>query len=154
MREERYHSLRYPISALLIGALAIAWISFRRPFRVAVEGESMMPTLRPGDFLLAVRSGPIRRGALVVVEHPDRPGYEMVKRVAGVPGASVQGNVMAPDEFWLVGDNTGASTDSRTLGPFPRDAIKGRVLFRYWPLSRSWAAATRSSTRHLVSPSA
>jgi nickel-type superoxide dismutase maturation protease len=133
-----------------MGAL-VTWLALRRPFRVAVQGESMMPTLRPGDFLLAARSGPIRHGALVVVEHLGRPGYEMVKRVAAVPGESVQGNVLAPDQFWLVGDNSAASTDSRTLGPFPRDAIKGRILFRYWPLPRVdrwWAARATQSVRH------
>jgi signal peptidase I len=117
-----------------MGALA-GWLVLRRPFRVAVEGESMAPTLRSGDLLIAVRSGPIRRGALVVVEHPGRPGYEMVKRIVGAPGDAIGETVLGPDEFWLEGDNAEASTDSRTLGTFDRGAIRGVILFRYWPLN-------------------
>jgi nickel-type superoxide dismutase maturation protease len=118
-----------------MGGVAV-WAALRRPFRMMVEGESMAPTLRPGDLLIAVRSGPIREGALVVVEHPNRPGYEMVKRLAGVPEDSVGGIVLGPDQFWVVGDNPAASTDSRTLGPFDRGAIRGVVRFRYWPPSQ------------------
>jgi nickel-type superoxide dismutase maturation protease len=114
----------------------VTWVAFRRPFRVAVQGSSMAPTLQPGDFLIAVRSGPIRRGALGVVEHPDRPGYEMVKRFAGVPGDSMEGLSLRADQFWMVGDNPDASTDSRSLGPFDRSTIRGVVRFRYWPLPR------------------
>lgn len=114
----------------------VAWVAVRRPFRVAVEGESMAPTLHPGDFLVAVRSGPIRRGALVVVEHPDRSGYEMVKRLVGLPEDRVGGLTLGRDQFWLVGDQAGASTDSRSMGPFGRGSIRGVVRFRYWPLSR------------------
>jgi nickel-type superoxide dismutase maturation protease len=134
-----------------MGAIAI-WLALRRPFRVEVEGESMAPTLRPGDFLVAVRSGPIRRGALVVVEHPTRTGYEMVKRLVGVPGDRVEGVALGPDQFWMVGDNPTASTDSRTLGPFERDAIRGVVRFRYWPPSGVGSVGRSSSTRQWRSP--
>jgi signal peptidase I len=144
--------MRYPISALLIAGVAI-WLALRRPFRVAVEGESMSPTLRPGDLLMATRSGRIDRGALLVVEHPDRPGYEMVKRLAGVPGDSVAGRWLGPDEFWMLGDNPPASTDSRSLGTFDRSAIRGVILFRYWPPDRMGPVASSSPTRHLPSPS-
>jgi len=116
-------------------ALALWWWR-RRPFRVAVEGESMAPTLLPGDFLIAVRSGPVRRRALVVVEHPARGGLEMVKRVTAMPGELVEGVVLGPDEYWMVGDDPDASTDSRTLGAVPREAIRGIVRARYWPPSR------------------
>jgi signal peptidase I len=153
MRTERYHALRYPISGLFMGAVVL-WLALRRPFRVAVEGESMAPTLQAGDFLIAARSGPIRRRVLVVIEHPARPGYEMVKRLVGVPGDSIEGVTLGPDQFWVEGDNPAASTDSRTLGPFDREAIRGVVLFRYWPPSGVGPAGRSSWTRHLRSPSA
>ncbi len=152
MQNERYHSLRYAISALLMGA--VVWILLRRPFPVAVEGDSMAPALLAGDFLVAARSGPIRRDVLVVVEHPDRPGYEMVKRLVGVPGDAIEGTLLGPDQFWMVGDNVDASTDSRTLGPFDRSAIRGVVRLRYWPISRFGVAGASSWTRHRGSPSA
>ena len=96
----------------------------------------MEPTLRAGDFLVAVRSGRVGRGALVVVEHPKRPGFEMVKRVEALPGERVGGRILGPGEYWLVGDRPDASTDSRAFGPLRLAAILGVVRFRYWPPSR------------------
>jgi signal peptidase I len=149
---ERYHSLRYPIWALFMAAVAGAWVAARRPFRVAVEGMSMAPTLLPGDLLVAVHR-PVRRNDLVVMEHPARPGYEMVKRVVGLAGDTIDGAAIGPGELWLRGDNPVGSTDSRTMGAFPRDGVRGVVRFRYWPPSRAGRVGRSFSTRHLVSPS-
>ncbi|MDP9074743.1 MAG: S26 family signal peptidase, partial [Actinomycetota bacterium] len=43
----------------------------------------------------------------------------------------------------LLGDNPGASTDSRTFGPVPRHAVIGRVAFRYAPAERAGPVAGR-----------
>ncbi|HTK04235.1 MAG TPA: signal peptidase I [Candidatus Eisenbacteria bacterium] len=40
---------------------------------------------------------------------------------------------LAADEYFLMGDNRGASLDSRSFGPVPRSFIVGRVWFRGWP---------------------
>ena len=96
----------------------------------------MMPVLEPGDFLIAVRPKALHAGTLVVVEHPDRPGFEMVKRLTGIPGSVVNGRTLGPDEWWVIGDLASASTDSRSFGPVPRSAIRGEVVGRYWPLGR------------------
>ena len=45
----------------------------------------MAPTLLPGDWALVVTPRRTDRGDVVVVEHPGRPGYEMVKRLTAVP---------------------------------------------------------------------
>lgn len=37
---------------------------------------------------------------------------------------------------WIIGDNLGASRDSRFYGPLPLAMIKGKVIARVWPLSR------------------
>lgn len=111
-----------------------------RPFRVEVRGDSMVPTLLPGDRALALRRGPFRRGQVVVVEHPRRPGLDMVKRLAGLPGdRAPTGARLGPDQWWIEGDWASRSTDSRTLGPVPGRAIKGKVLLVYWP-PRRWRA--------------
>ncbi len=125
------------LSGLAVGAgLALAVLRWK-PFRVEVEGASMAPTLLPGDWALAVAARRPRRGDIVVVKHPGRPGYEMVKRVAGLPGDRVgEGRTLRPDEFWVEGDHEKASTDSRHFGPVSGDEIKAKVLLVYWPPER------------------
>jgi len=115
-------------AALVIGAFALARARTKW-FPVQVQGVSMLPTLRPGDFLAvrALRSAEPRRGQLVVVR---LRGLEIVKRVIAEPGE----RALHADEFWVEGDNAAASTDSRASGPIPRDAIVGVVRARYKPV--------------------
>jgi len=97
----------------------------------------MAPTLAPGDWALVVTPRRFRAGDVVVVEHPGRPGYEMVKRIRAAPGELVGERTLAADEFWVEGDLPAASTDSRRFAPVPRFAVLGRVRLVYWPPSRS-----------------
>lgn len=39
-------------------------------------------------------------------------------------------------EFFAMGDNREASSDSRSFGPQPDDRIIGKVILRFWPLDR------------------
>ncbi len=108
-----------------------------KPFRVEIEGASMAPTLIPGDWALAVAiRGRLRAGDVVVVEHPGRPGYEMVKRITALPGEAVGDRLLGPDALWVEGDHATASTDSRSFGPVTRDEITAKVLAVYWPPDR------------------
>jgi nickel-type superoxide dismutase maturation protease len=80
----------------------------------------MEPALRPGDWLLVLRTGRIRAGQLVIARHPDKPGMLLVKRAA----------YRAAGGWWLSSDNPVAgAVDSRHFGPV--SAIEGRVLLRY-----------------------
>jgi signal peptidase S26 family len=96
----------------------------------------MVPTLLPGDWALAVSGRRLRKGHVVVVEHPGRPGYEMVKRLTAVPGGSVGERVLGDDEYWVEGDREDASSDSRHFGPVRAEHLKARVLLVYWPKER------------------
>ena len=96
----------------------------------------MVPTLMPGDWALAVTRRRYRHGDVVVVEHPGRPGYEMVKRITALPGESVGERAIDGDEYWVEGDREDASTDSRHFGPVRKDHLKARVLLVYWPKAR------------------
>ena len=40
------------------------------------------------------------------------------------------------DHYFMMGDNRGASDDSRYWGPVPRDWIIGEAFFTYWPPDR------------------
>jgi signal peptidase I len=50
------------------------------------------------------------------------------------PPSNANGQVMGPDEYFVMGDNRNKSQDSRTFGPITRDRIDGRAWFRIWPL--------------------
>jgi signal peptidase I len=41
-----------------------------------------------------------------------------------------------PGHFFMMGDNRGASADSREWGPVPEEWIVGNAFFTYWPLPR------------------
>ena len=96
----------------------------------------MAPTLLPNDWVLVVTPEDFERDDVVVVEHPQRPGYEIVKRLTGVPGDTVDGRVLAADEYWVAGDFARSSTDSREFGPVGRDHLKAKAVLIYWPLER------------------
>ena len=106
----------------------------------------MVPTLLPDDWCLVVKPGSWRHGDVVVVEHPGRPGYEMVKRLVAIPGDRHDGRALAEGEFWVVGDHPDASTDSRHFGPVSADALKARALLVYGPRHRR-RILTRSFVR-------
>ncbi len=113
--------------ALALAAVT-ALVARTRPVRrVEVSGPSMRPTLEPGDRLLVVRTARPLRGELAVVADPRDPARSLVKRVAE----------SRPGSVTLVGDNPASSTDSREFGPVPVGAVRGRVLYRYAPGSRT-----------------
>lgn len=98
-------------------------------WRVAVAERSMEPALRPGDWLLVLRTRRVRAGQLVVTGYPGRPGMLLVKRAAR----------RVKDGWWLESDNpNGGAVDSRDFGAVPDRLVEGRVLLRYWPFRRSW----------------
>ena len=41
-----------------------------------------------------------------------------------------------PGQFFAMGDNRQASSDSRSFGPQPYDRIIGKVILRFWPADR------------------
>jgi len=71
----------------------------------------MEPALTAGSGLVAVPSGRARTGQLRCLEHPDRPGFWLVKRV----------DVVHDDATMTVLSDNRAATlaDSRTFGAVP-----------------------------------
>jgi signal peptidase I len=118
----------------MVGATGWAFLRYR-PSRVAIEGPSMAPSLLPGDWVIVVTPRSYRRGDVVVVEHPGRPGYEMIKRLIAVPGDVVGERRLDRDEFWVEGDGP-ASTDSRLFGPVTGAELKARAEIVYRPWER------------------
>ena len=137
---ESYRRGRKATSGVVAGTALVAGAAFAfaryHPARVAIEGVSMAPTLLPGDWALVVTPERFHRDDVVVVEHPQRPGYEIVKRLVGVPGGVVAGRELGEDEYWVEGDFAHRSTDSRDFGPVQGEQLKAKVVLVYWPLER------------------
>jgi hypothetical protein len=97
----------------------------------------MAPTLCRGDWALTVPLRRPRTGQVVVVEHPERDGFEMVKRIVAGPGDRAPGGgVLGPGQWWVQGDRPDRSTDSRRFGPVERARLKALVTLVYWPATR------------------
>jgi phage repressor protein C with HTH and peptisase S24 domain len=81
-------------------------------------GESMLPSFRPGQVVVALPRRPLRVGDVVIVRHEN---LEKIKRVVHLDG----------NRLFVVGDNEEASTDSRMFGWLDLEqALVGKVV---WP---------------------
>ncbi|MEP7217221.1 MAG: signal peptidase I, partial [Anaerolineaceae bacterium] len=158
-----------------------------------VDGSSMYPTLENGQFLIVnklvysevdmeklsnfiplinassgekrnVFHGPAR-GDIVVLQDPRKPETDLIKRVIGLPGETleiVDGKVYINDfrldepyiktvwhdnkpkilvpagQYFVMGDNRDNSLDSRSqpVGFVPKDLIIGKTMVSYWPRSK------------------
>ena len=141
------------VNKLLYYQLDKARLARWLPFFNAEEGDTLPPFHPPN------------RGDVVVFRFPRDESRDFVKRVIGVPGDTVEirdGRVFVNDraiqepyvvgpsscspqktcqarlkdrEYFVLGDNRGASNDSRDWGPVHLDNIIGRVWVSYWPFS-------------------
>ena len=89
-----------------------------------VKGDSMRPTLRPGDRLLVVHGARVRPGRVVVARFAD--GTVVVKRAAEQRWSG----------WWLLGDNAEEGVDSRHRGVVPDEDVWAVARARLWPRPR------------------
>lgn len=131
--------------------------------RVRVDGSSMLPTLRDGEFVLvnklAYRLGTPTRGDIIVFRSTTEADLDLIKRVVGLPGdrvtigggrLSVNGQILtetyinaAPNyngewrvpegSLFVLGDNRNDSSDSHMWGYLPEQNVIGKALLIYWP---------------------
>ncbi len=132
-RKPRRHFLR--LISVVPGLYAL--VAFVCARRVRINGRSMSPALLPGervlfDRLAFTRDRP-RAGDVALLQRPGRPGLRLVKRITAVPGDIAGGRTLERDEYWVEGDNVGASTDSRAFGPVRRRHLLARAWLVYWP---------------------
>ena len=122
------------------------WRRFGRLMRV--HGHSMSPLLRPGSLILvndrAYDEEEPRRGQVVAARPACLGGRALVKRLVGLPGESVRIESrewrLGDDEYFLLGDRTEHSFDSRIFGPVSRQELVGPVRAGLWPWTRLPAA--------------
>ena len=103
--------------ALALAAILLVFYGLYRS--TTVDGDSMLPTLKPSDRVLVTRGYPEpKRGDVVVVHLRDNAGrpHDIVKRVVAVPGDTVA----VTDDVAFV---NGSREASRTVIIDPTDAV-------------------------------
>jgi len=81
-----------------------------------IVGDSMLPTLKPGQLVYGWRSRNFKPGQVVIAF---MNGGEVIKRIKSIDGGKV----------YLVGDNPDGSTDSRSHGSVPDTKVEAIVFF-------------------------
>ncbi|MFZ5821551.1 MAG: signal peptidase I [Chloroflexota bacterium] len=131
--------------------------------RVRVDGSSMLPTLKNGEYVLVNRlaykmDNLPEYGDIIVFSSPVSD-QDLIKRVIGLPGdhvkifegqVQVNGQVLvepyiaaAPiyngewnvpgGSLFVLGDNRNDSSDSHAWGLLPTENVIGKAILIYWP---------------------
>jgi len=99
-------------------------------FRAPLRGETIVfryPRVEIADGKIKIYN--VEKPDGFLIEEP----YLVPEGVAIGPAINVQ---LGKDEFFVLGDNRAASSDSRIWGPLKKEFITGRAIFRAWPLTR------------------
>ena len=132
-----------------------------------VKGGSMLSNFSDGELLLTEKvsyyfSKPAR-GDVIVFEAPNAHKVDFIKRIVGLPGETIsiendsvkinghklsenytnsptQGNLkitLDQNQYFVLGDNRNASSDSRSFGPINKSSFRGRSWLVYWPIIKT-----------------
>lgn len=161
LRQPTAVMVREMVETLLL-IFFIFWLINGLVGRYRIDGSSMNPTLRHGEYLLINNLSYYleepERGDIIVFHHPNTD-LNLIKRVIGLPGDQVEvidqhvqvngilldepyiqanptyaGSWTVPEgNYFVLGDNRNSSSDSHNWQFLPEENIIGKAVIIYWP---------------------
>src|SRR3989339_1446340 len=132
------------IKFIFIVAVIVVPIRFLVAQPFLVSGASMEPTYHDGDYLIideiSYRVSDPKKDDVIIFRYPKNPKIFFIKRIIALPNEEIildgKEIKLKNDEYFVMGDNRGASSDSRVWGPVPKKLIVGRSRGRLWPFNK------------------
>ncbi|MCL4145318.1 UNVERIFIED_CONTAM: hypothetical protein GTU68_040261 [Idotea baltica] len=120
----------------------------------------MEPTIFSHDVIITEHIGPrlnsVNRGDIIIARSPSNPQQFICKRVVALSGDRIKRGIwtetvtssaqVPTGHVWLEGDNEHNSTDSRKFGAIPSGLIRGRAIYRVWPLADAGSLKAHDKT--------
>src|SRR4030042_3418389 len=132
-----------------------------------VYGTSSYPNIQPGDYVLldkwSYRFRDPQRGEMIILRSPDNSSADLIKRVIGLPGETVEvrdswvyindkplqegytrekprytypRQTVPENSYFVLGDNRNVAVDSHSGWFLARENVMGKAWLIYWPTSR------------------
>ncbi len=144
----------------LVLSFSLSCTSGFRTFKSTHEG--MSPTIKKGDWFIAIPTGEIQRGDIIIFKYPKDTSIWDVFRVIGLPNEIIElkdnkvfinGNLLEEsyvlqennvrklkegiyqvpnNNYFVLGDNRDNWADSRFWGNVPKDLIYGEFYIKYF----------------------
>jgi len=132
------------IKFIFIVAVIVVPIRFLVAQPFLVSGASMEPTYHDGDYLIvdeiSYRVSDPKKDDVIIFRYPKNPKVFFIKRIIALPNEEIvldgKEIKLKDNEYFVMGDNRGASSDSRIWGPVPKKLIVGRSIVRLWPFNK------------------
>jgi signal peptidase I len=172
---KRSHLAREIVETIALALLIFLAIHFTIQ-NYQIDGPSMQNTLHTGQYVLVNKVAYLfhapERGDIIVLQEPDNPNRDLIKRVIGLPGDTIRWDgtnvwvngtelsepyitkasnynantvTLGKDQYFVMGDNRPQSEDSRAFGVVPKDYIIGKAILVDWPFNQWKMLDTYSS---------
>lgn len=153
-KKEKRFSLADTLQFIFLLAVIALIIFIRQMPLFTVDGRSMDHTYADSDLLVGDQKADIKQGDILII-YSDVLSERIVKRCIGLPGDEIKildnqvyvnGKklkedyiaepmntedmtiTLSDDEYFVMGDNRNHSTDSRDIGPIPKEKIQAKVM--------------------------
>ena len=127
-----------------------------------IKGRSMEPSFHNGERVVVLKAFyDVDRTDVIVFSSTRDPSKDLIKRVIGLPGETVEiregavfvngrplqeeyvesslfdndRQTVPNDCYYVLGDNRPDSHDSRVFKSIPKESVKGKVVVRWWPVA-------------------